>query len=397
MTRRTNVVIVGGGVVGLSTAMQLSTDDRYQVTVLEADHVGAGSSSRSVGIVETQYVQPFDIEVRAYGHRFISRIAENSDLQLHRNGYLRLADSAASLGEFEESVARQRQFGITGARVLDTEAVRALVPFIAMDDRAGGLLGADDFYLDGYLYANLMASHARSNGAKLIQRARLVECRWTTSGAELSTSNGAFSADLVVNAAGAWAGRVGEILHAPVELRPELHHAVTVFSRTAIAGTVPSIMDYVPGHGGEGIYLRPEGSNSFFAGLHSEVSSGTRVDPDQVSLNAAGPEFVDALAEAFLTRFPGIDDAELGHGWSGLFPMTYDSSPVVGPHPTNDAVICALGSGGNGIQLSPAIGRTVVEYLRGEAPTMAGPASPWDPKRISAIDHIDTKPEGALR
>jgi sarcosine oxidase, subunit beta len=395
---KTRVVIVGAGVVGLSTALQLSTDERYQVTVVETDHIGAGSSSRSVGIVETQYVEPFDIEVRAYGHRFIRALAEHSDLQLHPNGYLRLADSEFTLAEFELSVARQRDCGIRSARVLDADGVRALIPFVETSDRAGGLFGAEDFYLDGYLYANVMAARARENGTTLLQRGRLLGCEWNDAGeAELLTDRGTVTADLVVNAAGAWAAEVGRILAAPVALIPELHHAVTVVSSAVAASGVPSIMDYVPGDGAEGIYLRPEGDSAFFAGLHAELAGGAGVDPDEVPLNAAGTGFIDALAQAFSTRFPGIDDAELGHGWSGLFPMSFDSRPVVGPHPANERVICALGSGGNGIQLSPAMGRTVAEYLRGERPSMAGPGSAWDPQRMPEASTASPQTDEGVR
>ncbi|BAH48354.1 NAD(P)/FAD-dependent oxidoreductase [Rhodococcus opacus] len=382
---KTRVVIVGAGVVGLSAALQLSEAGNYDITVAETDHIGSGSSSRSVGIVETQYIEHFDIEVRAYGHRFIRALAEQSDLQLHMNGYLRLADSDATLGQYELSVARQRECGVGDAQVLDVDDVKALIPFMEMSDRAGALLGASDFYLDGYLFANLMAARARDNGVTVLQRARVLECEWTADGeAELRTERGTLHADLVVNAAGAWAGRVGEILGAPVTLYPELHHAVTVVSKTAAASRIPSVMDYVPGDGAEGVYLRPEGESEFFAGLHSEQASRSAVDLDDVPLSAVDGDFVAALAESFSTRFPGLEDAQLGSGWSGLFPMSFDSRPLVGPHPANEQVICALGSGGNGIQLSPAIGRTVVEYVRGERPSMAAPGSDWDPQRMPA-------------
>src|SRR5262245_29333721 len=113
------VAIVGAGAVGLSTALHLARSGGFEVTVLEAEHIAEGSSSRSIGIVETQYMNEFDISVRAFGLRFAKDLAKNEGLHVVTNGYLRLGDSNEALERYAHSIELQIKYGVDDARVLD--------------------------------------------------------------------------------------------------------------------------------------------------------------------------------------------------------------------------------------------------------------------------------------
>ncbi|SNY88389.1 sarcosine oxidase subunit beta [Nocardia amikacinitolerans] len=385
---KARIVVIGAGAVGLATALELSTSDRYDVTVLDREHIAEGSLSRSVGIIETQYIDEFDIRVRAFGLRFARDLAQRAGLHLTANGYLRLAESDQTMAAFALSVERQHRQGIADARLLSRAEITDLIPFLDMADRVGGLLGPSDSYVDGHLFAHVMADLARHCGVRIRQRTKLLGASSTGHGAvELSTDQGDFTADYVVNAAGAWAGQVADTLGAPVAVHPQRHQAVTVILDEPFQRRMPSVMDYVPGSGRTGLYLRPEGDRRLFAGLHSEESFHDTADPDDYS-NTTDADFIEQIAEALDTRLAGLETAQLGQGWAGLFPMSFDAQPVVGPHPDNPQVICALGAGGNGIQLAPAIGRTVREYLDGVRPSLAGPGSKWDPARMASPPSI---------
>jgi sarcosine oxidase subunit beta len=383
---RTRVAIVGAGTLGLSTALHLARSGKFDVTVLEAEHIAEGSSSRSIGIIETQYMNEFDIGVRAFGLRFTKELAASDGLQFNANGYLRLGDSDAALERYAHSVELQKQHGVDDARVLDKAEIGALIPHLEMGDRIGGLYGPSDGYVDGHLFANLMGDIARLDGATIMQKTRLLGAT-SGSGEEivLDTTRGQVVADVVVNAAGGWAGRVGEMLDAPVTMNPQRHQAITVTLNRPLGYTMTSVMDYVPGSGRAGLYFRHENEFSLFAGLHTEETIHDASDPDNVSYNV-DESFTEQIAEALAERLPNLEDAGLGRGWAGMYPMSFDQQPVVGPHPADARVYCALGAGGNGIQLSPAIGKTVAEYLEGVTPSMAGPGSKWDSARIGTHD-----------
>jgi sarcosine oxidase subunit beta len=376
------IVIVGGGAAGLSAAYHLSTAGCTSVTVLERDHVGAGASGRSAGIVETQFLDPFDIEVRAIGRRFVDAMAAEHGLLFTRNGYLRLADSEETLERYARSVSLQREFGIEDAAVLTRDEIARKIPDMRVDDRPGALFGASDGYLDGYLLTSLYATLARRGGVDIRQRSALRGVDTAADGSfRLTTDSGVLTADVVVNAAGAWARAVGELLDAPAPITPLRVEGVLVRTGEPLPYLMPSVMDHVPGSGRVGLWLRPEAPGVLMAGLITEqVPSAT--DPDSPD---ADPEFTETVARELAHRLPGLPDAGLGRVWAGMCPMSPDLEPIVGPHPGNGAVICALGGGGHGIQLSPAIGLAVAQFVTDGRSELVPPGGAWDPRRIAAV------------
>ena len=107
-----SVAVIGGGAVGLSAAWHLVENGVTDVTVLEAgDDVAAGSSSRSAGFIETQYVDRLDIELRARSMHTFRRLQRDHGLEIKEIGYLRLAPDEETLAAFEDSARIQREFG----------------------------------------------------------------------------------------------------------------------------------------------------------------------------------------------------------------------------------------------------------------------------------------------
>jgi len=146
-----SVAVIGGGAIGLSTALHLAELGADDVVVLERSHVAAESSGLSVGIIETQYVEPLDIELRVRSMELFRRLERDRGLHVVRNGYLRLVHSADRLPAFEASMELQRELGVADACVLDAAGVQELVPDLRCDDVAGGLWGPSDGYIDGHL------------------------------------------------------------------------------------------------------------------------------------------------------------------------------------------------------------------------------------------------------
>src|SRR5690606_4264227 len=123
-----------------------------KVTVLEADHVASGSSGLSVGIIETQYIEPLDIALRVDAMGFFAKLEADHGLEITRNGYLRLVRDEASLEAARSSVEIQRSLGVEDATVLDRDEVQKLVPQMRCDDVVAGLWGPSDGFIDGHLY-----------------------------------------------------------------------------------------------------------------------------------------------------------------------------------------------------------------------------------------------------
>jgi sarcosine oxidase subunit beta len=357
------VCVIGGGVLGLASAVFLGRRGVEEVTVLEASHVAAGSSGLSVGIIETQYIEPLDIELRARGMSFFDELEEGGQLEITRNGYLRLARDERSLEAAERSVEVQHQLGIADARVIDRDQIQELVPQMRCEDILGGLHGPSDGFVDGHLYCNLLAEMAIAQGTRLMVRRRVVEAVEGTGSIELRTDRDeSIHCDFVVNAAGAWAPQVAEIVGGEMVLVPQRHQAAVVSIPEPFGYLMPSVMDYIPHSGETGLYFRHERADQLIAGLHSEEIRDTVTDPDSYA-RSADQEFLELVAEKLLYRLPGFSEAGLGNGWAGLYPVSPDGFCQVGPNPGNEAVINAGGAGGSGIQLSPVIGELVAEWI----------------------------------
>lgn len=379
------VVVLGAGVVGLSTAYHLVQQGVTNVTVLEATHVAAGSSSLSVGMVETQFFDAIDVHSRLLGRELVDRLVADHDLHFVRNGFLRPATTPAHLAAFESSVEMQRRFGIEDATVLSASEVVAVAPPIDADRVLGGLWRPTDGYLDGYLFTSLLGQLVTAAGGRIASQHRLREARQLATGAwTLSFDQRPdLEADVVVNAAGPWAEEISALFGLSVAVKPERHQAVTIELGDTPPWRLPCVVDYVPGSTDDGLSLRHEGDRQLFACLHNERSVYPRTDPADCNPRA-DESFVDTIVELVVERFPGLDDCGIGHGWAGLYPMTPDGYPIIGAQAGCDSVIQAVGGGGSGIQLAAAMGAVAADWVIDGKSDRLTDGHLWSPERFAA-------------
>jgi sarcosine oxidase subunit beta len=366
------VCVIGAGALGLSSALELARRGVRGVIAIEARHVAAGSSGLSVGLVETQYLRRLDIELRVRSMQFFTRLEREHGLRVVRNGYLRLGHGEDAPEAFACSVEIQRELGVRDARTLDRAQLARLVPDMRVEDVSAGLWGPSDGYLDGHLYCGLLAELAVAAGVELRLGCELLAAHERDDGSLLlQTSEGELECDMAVDAAGPWAGKVAELLGCSVELIPQRRQACEVKLERELSYTMPSVVDYTPGSGLQGVYFRHEGPGRLIAGLHSDEPLGGGVDPDDYA-HGADEEFLEALAGALSHRLPGLADSRLGGGWAGLYPMSADGRPLVGPA-LGCASVIVVGGGGAGIQISPALGELVADWiLHGEPRALMG-------------------------
>jgi sarcosine oxidase subunit beta len=365
MTSALRVAVVGAGTVGLCTALELARRGA-DVTVLEADSPAAGSSGLSVGVVGTQQLDPLEIGLRAISVRRFRELEERG-LEFQHIGYARLGRSAEAMAAFERSVELQHAHGIADARVLDRPALRELVPDMRCDDLEGALFGPRDGFVDGHLLCGLLADLLAAEGGTLQTRTRLVEAGRTPAGHRLATSAGTVACDVVVNAAGAWAGRVAELLGGALPILPERHQAVVVGLPQPLPYTMPMVMDYVPGHGGTGLNFRHERPGQLISEIHMTGTSEP-ADPDDYA-RGIDDDGLEGIANLLLDRLPSFTEATLGQGWAGLYPVSATGRALCGPVGGDPTVIAAAGAGGYGIQLAPALGALAADWVLDGAPT----------------------------
>jgi sarcosine oxidase subunit beta len=378
-----SVAIIGGGAVGLSTSWHLVERGITDVTVLEAVDLAAGSSSRSAGFIESQYVDPLDIELRARSMHTFRRLQRDNGLEIKEIGYLRLAPDHGTLTAFEESARFQRDLGIEDPQVLDADGVRRLVPWLRSDGIAGGLFGPRDGRIDGPAYCRLLAGLAEAGGARLRTGVRVVEASSTASGWRLKTTDGVVECEVVVDAAGPWAARIGDLLGVTVPVIP-LRKQIGIWRLDRpLDRVLPMVMDYIPHTGTRGLYVATyDDGDHVLAGLHSEEVVGEGVDPDAYDQSADEKYLADTRA-ALEGRMPDLPVGEVERAWAGLYPVSPDGLPIVGPAPGNPSVVLAVGGGGSGIQLSPIMGALAADWIAYGEPRSLSDGRSVAPERVS--------------
>ncbi|QRM32288.1 FAD-binding oxidoreductase [Microvirga sp. VF16] len=363
MTTSPHVVVIGAGTLGMCTAINL-VQQGARVTVIDANAIASGSSGRSVGVVGTQFTDPFEILLRVHAMRQFDSF-ESAGLRFNRIGYLRLARTEAQMALFHESVKMQAEAGFR-SRVYQQDELTTLVPHMDPTGLAGAIFGPDNGFIDPHELCMLLAEKVREAGGSVRQFCKVESATRKAGGYRLETSKGPVDCDMVVNAAGAWAPQVAAIFGQTLHIHPERHEAVTILLDRPLDYTMPMVMDLVNGEG-TGLNFRHEKPSELIAEVH-KVSSPLPENPDFYNEQCEEESKV-LLAELLLERVPDLPGARLGRGWAGLYPMTHDHRPFVGPVDSSEpTLITAAGACGYGIQLAPVIGQVAADWALHGAP-----------------------------
>ena len=367
MTTSPHVAVIGAGILGLFTAANL-IERGARVTVIEAHSIAFGSSGRSLGMVGTQFTDPFHLMLRQHSLRQF-RALEARGLHVNRIGYLRLARTETQMALIEETAPLREKAGFR-SRVVRQADLPGLVPHMNPSDFAGGMFGDHDGFIDPHHACTMLAEDLRAAGGVLRQYCRVLGLvRRPGGGYRLETDKEPVDCDVVVNAGGAWAPRIAELLGQTLHVRPERHEAVTIVLDQPLPYTMPMVMDLLNGEG-TGLNFRHEKAGELITEIH-KVDATEPEDPDGYNELCEESSKV-ALAEMLLERMPDLPGARLGRGWAGLYPETADHKPFAGPIDASEpGIVTAAGAGGYGIQLSPVIGQVAADWAVHGSPVSA--------------------------
>jgi glycine/D-amino acid oxidase-like deaminating enzyme len=362
---RARVVVIGGGAFGASAFYHLTKRGLTDVVLLEQATLGSGSTGRSVAMVETQYLAPDQVALCAWSIRVFQWLEREHALPFVHHGYMRLGHAAADVAGFHESIALQRSHGLHDARVLEPNEVARIVPALRVDDLAGALWGPTDGYVDAVRYCETLSALGRAAGGQVHQGKRAAGLRLRggrVTGVEVDGE--VIECDAVINASGAWARRLGALLGLTLPVDGYRRQLVQFEPTRPFAAPIPFVIDYVPGVEREGLYFRDDTPSRIVAGLHWEVHGDTErpADPDAFRL-AVDWDYAERVAETLAARYRGAADFRVTGGWAGLYPLTPDTRPIVGPTPHIEGLYQALGGGGVGVQISPAIGAMAADLV----------------------------------
>ncbi len=358
MNKNYDAIIIGGGSVGVPTALFLSLEGR-KVLVLESESaVGQGQNKAAIGGVRATHSDPAKIRICLDSLDIFSRWQETygHDIGWKKGGYC-----FPVFEEREEKVLRdllpvQKSFGLN-INWVDSEDIVKIVPGIVTEGLRGGTYSPDDGQVSPLLAINAMYEVAREKDCTFHFREPvqdiLIEKDSVTG---VRTEKGTYYAPVVVNAAGAFAKEIGALAGLDVPVTPDSHEAG--ISAPMEQFLEPLVVDLRPG---------PEGrtANFYFAQNHEgpiifcytpkELFVGTNREPTS--------EFLPVLAKRMVSLIPRLKNMLIRRTWRGCYPMTPDSLPICGEVEAIAGLYLAVGMCGHGFMMGPGVGRNIASLI----------------------------------
>ncbi|MFC7239688.1 NAD(P)/FAD-dependent oxidoreductase [Saliphagus sp. GCM10025317] len=361
-----NVVVVGGGIVGLSSAHYLA-ERGASVTLYERGSLGAGSTARAAGGIRSQFSTAVNVELSLASKRVWNAFEETFgvDIGLRKNGYLFLARTESTADGFRENVRMQRRLGAESEYLSPTEATDHC-PGLDPEPFVGATFNPDDGVADPNLAVQGYAAAARELGVEIRTGTAVTDVRLDDGrvvGVDVQGTDGRErrEADYVVNAAGAWAGAFAELADVELPISPRRRQVAVVDPTPPMPESVPLTIDLETGS-----YFRPEREGIALVGGHFAEDDDPEMDPghfDQgmdLEWAARAVEHAADYAEYF------GPETRIRRGWAGLYAVTPDHHPII--EETIPGFVTAAGFSGHGFQHAPATGQIVAEIvLDGEA------------------------------
>jgi sarcosine oxidase subunit beta len=366
-----SAVVIGGGVVGCSIAYNLARRGLAGVLVVERETVGSGTTSKAAGGIRVQFPTETEIRFSLEAIRVFERFQDEFgvDPGYKKIGYLFLVSDPKQLSAFEKRIALQTKLG-GDVRVITPADARKLVPALRVDDLIAGVWGPGDGLAGPAEVTAGFARRARELGVKIVEGVRVESIEQREGRVTgVTTTAGAISSPLVINAAGPSAARVARLAGVDLPVHPRRRHIFFTESFPAIPGPVPLTTDVT-----SGFYFRKEMEQVLLSpGDVEDIGEDFDVPMD--------PGKVEEAVQKAIQRLPIIADARIAGGWAGLRPLTPDDHAIIGWAPGVGSFFQAVGFGGHGFQHSPATGRYVAEWLLDGKPSMD--LSLFDPGRFS--------------
>lgn len=361
MVNGQRVIIIGAGVTGCSTAYQLAARGCRDVTVLDKSHVAGGPTGYSSGIIRQFYTDPVLVQMALQGRDTYAAFADRvgGDAGFVECGWL-LATTDANRQVVELGLRIQADVGVDSRWVTAAEVVD-LVPGIDGEGIVGGAYEPTAGYAEPAGTAQAFLAAARSLGVNY--RARMHVTGLLRRGDDVvgvETADGTLEADVVVAAAGPWTTRLTALTGHRLPITPSRHAIVTVREQQRPAR--PAFSDPV-----NLVYTRPEGGDLTLIGSNDPTDIADVVDPDHCPPTAEQRKVEQMLAGAS-ARLPTLADGEINATWSGVYDVSDDGFPLLGPLPGVCGLLIAAGMSGHGFKLAPAVGEIITRAVLDSEP-----------------------------
>ena len=347
-----DIVIIGGGVMGASAAYHLAKRGMKNIVLLEKEEFfGTGATGRCAGGVRYQFSTEINVKLSMESLPMIERFKEEigQDVNYRKCGYLLIATDEKDAAAFKHNVEMQNRLGVQ-TQLLSGEEVRARLPLMKFEDAIAGTFNSEDGIVDPNSVVAGYISAAQKMGVKALTQAEVTGiCVKGDALEAVEIPNGVIQTHIVLNTAGPWAGRIGQMAGVEIPIVPVRRQMFTTNPLQEIPEDFPFVIDFA-----QSLYFHREGEGLLIGMSNQKEKPGFDQNIDE--------EFEFVNLEAAIERMPLLERASRASHWAGLYEITPDAHPIFGGSNIKGFTICA-GFSGHGFMHGPVAGKLMSEYI----------------------------------
>jgi sarcosine oxidase, subunit beta len=375
-----DVAIVGGGIMGLSLAYQLTLLSKLKVVVLEKSYLVAGASGRNGGGIRMQWGDVGNVALMMESIELCRRLAQDLGINLwfRQGGYLFVARTEAGEKRLQRNAEVHKQLGAP-TRLLTGAEAQEIVPELRVADVRLAAFNPEDGVVFPWPFVWGYAAQAQRRGAIVRTHTEADRIEPVADGMRLHLSTGeSLRAHTVVNATGAWSVQLNHRLGVHLPNRPHRHEILSTEPLKPFLD--PLVVDLATG-----LYFSQSTRGEIVAGITMPDDGGDDSPapgvPPPIRLDSSR-RFLSALGRAMVRLLPITTSVKVLRQWSGPYDVSPDGDAIVGRTPGLPQLVQVCGFTGHGFMMAPAVGRLLARYLAlGERHPML---DRWDPGRFAA-------------
>jgi len=360
-----DVVIMGGAIMGSSTAWFLTDNPDFNgsVLVIERDpNYEFCSTAHTNSCIRQQFSTALNVQISQFGADFYTnlraRMGDDSrvpDLKIRSFGYLYLADTDCFANVLRDNLKVQQAAG-AATRLLTADQISDAYPFYNVDDVVlGSINTVNEGYFDGVTMFDWWKRQARERGVEYVQGEVGAINRQGNRITGVTLKSGAtVGCGQLVNATGPRAAITARMAGLDLPVEPRKRFTYIFAAAHPLDRDLPLTIDP------SGVHVRENGGGTYMAGGHADVDPA--VDPTDFAMDHGLWE--NHIWPAVATRIPQFDTVKVQREWVGHYAYnTLDQNAIMGPHPKVGNFLFLNGFSGHGLQQSPAMGRAMAEWL----------------------------------
>jgi sarcosine oxidase subunit beta len=353
LPRTADAVIVGGGVMGASTAYHLARRGVKDVVLLEREpYLGQMSTGQCAGGIRHQFSTEINIHLSVESIRMMEQfpVELGQEIGLKFCGYLFLLTRDEDLPTFRENLALQHRLGIA-TRWLEPGECADLVPELDMDGVLAGTIYDRDGLADPSGVVQGYASGARREGVTTLTHAEVTGIRLENGRVSaVETPGGVIRTPVVVNACGAWAPQLGRMAGVDIPIQPIRRQVVVSAAIPALRPDFPFVVFFA-----DSLYFHREGEGILTGQSNNAETPGYKLTVDE--------DWEAHHMDAAVRRFPLLGEAGFLSHWAGLYEVTPDAHPILGRVPQVEGFYVMAGFSGHGFMHGPVAGLLMAEEI----------------------------------